>query len=131
MNNQSWKYIKPLKDANAVARFEADHGFEFPADLKEIILSNNGGRPPLRRYDIGDDRGKEFKTLLSFNESDIETIFKCYPLDSADRTLIPFASDPAGDYFVVKDGRICLWKHEQDRLIVLADTFSDFLGMLY
>lgn len=131
MNMQTWKYVKPLQDVNAVEKFETAHGVEFPKDLKEILVSYNGGRPPLKRYNVGNKTGKEFKTLLSFNESDAETIYKCYPLDSADGELLPFASDPSGDYFVVKSGKICLWDHERDQIVVLADSFSEFLDTLY
>ncbi|HBB13440.1 MAG TPA: hypothetical protein DCZ76_04100 [Treponema sp.] len=49
------------------------------------------------------------------------------PLDSADNSLIPFASDPAGNYFVLRNGKICLWQHEIDETIELADTFTNFL----
>lgn len=126
-----WKYVKTLKDVSSIDKFESEHGFSFPKDLKDILLKYNGGRPPRRYFDVGSEKDKEFKTLLSFNESDIETIYKCYPLDSADKTLIPFASDPAGNYFVLKDNAVCLWNHETDETVFLAPTFTEFLQMLH
>lgn len=126
-----WKYVKTLKDVSSIDKFESEHGFSFPKDLKDILLKYNGGRPPRRYFDVGSEKDKEFKTLLSFNESDIETIYKCYPLDSADKTLIPFASDPAGNYFVLKDNAVCLWNHETDKTVFLAPTFTEFLQMLH
>lgn len=126
-----WKYVKVLKDTLSIEKFESEHGISFPKDLKDILLKYNGGRPPRRYFDVGSEKDKEFKTLLSFNESDIETIYKCYPLDSADKTLIPFASDPAGNYFVLKDNAVCLWNHETDKTVFLAPTFTEFLQMLH
>lgn len=126
-----WKYVKALKDASSIDRFEAEHGFSFPKDLKEILLKYNGGRPPKKYFDTETEKDKEFKTLLSFNDSDIETIYKCYPLDSADKTLVPFASDPAGNYFVLKDNSVWLWNHETDKTVFLASTFTEFLQTLH
>lgn len=131
MNEIIWKYVKPLKNANAIDVFEKEHAVSFPADLREILFKNNGGRPSLKYYDTKTEKDKEFKTLLSFNEEDSETIYKHYPLDSSDKTLIPFASDPAGNYFVLKDNSIYLWKHESDSTIFLASSFSAFLSMLH
>ena len=131
MSEITWKYVKPLKDTNAIENFEKEHSVSFPSDLKDILSKNNGGRPSVKYYDTKTEKDKEFKTLLSFNEEDIETIYKYYPLDSSDDKLLPFASDPAGNYFVVKDGKICLWNHENDSTICLANTFSDFLASLH
>ena len=131
MENQTWKYVKPLEDAHSIETFEKSHGISFPADLKEILRKYSGGRPPLKLYDTAMEKNKEFKTLLSFNRSDIENIYKYYPLESSDTTLIPFASDPAGNYFVIKDGKVFLWDHETDETIFLANTFTDFFKAMH
>lgn len=126
-----WKYVKALKNVDAVDNFEEKHSVVFPKDLKEIILKYNGGRPSYKYFNTDSEKDKEFKTLLSFNEDDIETIYKHYPLDSNDKTLLPFASDPAGNYFVVKDNKICLWNHETDSCKVISASFTEFLQMLH
>lgn len=131
MDNKNWKYVKPLENPLAIEDFEKANGVEFPADAKEIFRECNGGRPPMRFYNTAMENNKEFKTLLSFNKSDIENIYKYFPLDSSDRTLIPFASDPAGNYFVIKAGKICLWNHETDKTIFLANTLTEFLNSLH
>ena len=131
MNEIIWKYVKPLKNINAIEKFEKEHSILFPLDLKGILTKFNGGRPSLKYYDTKTERDKEFKTLLSFNEEDIETIYKHYPLDSSDKTLVPFASGPAGNYFVVKDEKIYLWNHETDSVDYIANSFSDFLSNLH
>ena len=131
MDNNSWKYVKPLQDSQAIEQFEKAHGIVFPDDLKEIMKKNNGGCPPLKYYDMASEKNKEFKTLLSFNKSDVENIYKVFPLESSDTTLVPFASDPAGNFFVLKDGKIFFWNHENDKTMFLADTFTEFLSSLH
>ena len=131
MRNITWNYVKELKDVLSIEKFENAHEFTYPADLKEILFKYNGGRPNLRYYDVGSEYDKEFKNLLSFNETDIENIYKVYPIESSDGTLVPFASDPAGNFFVLKDSKIFLWNHESNSCIFISDTFSDFLMKLH
>lgn len=131
MNNKTWKYVKPLENEQTIEDFEKTHGVTFPEDLKEIFRKYNGGRPPMKRYDTALEKNKEFKTLLSFNRTDVENIYKFCPLDSSDATLIPIASDPAGNFFVLKDGKIFFWNHETDETMLLANTFTEFLSTLH
>ena len=131
MDEMTWKYVKELKNSAAVDDFEKVHGVVFPADLKAVLIKYNGGRPAKKYFDVGAEKDKEFKTLLSFNDADIENIYKYYPLDSADKTLIPFASDPAGNYFVLKNNAVHLWLHEADKTVFVAATFTEFLHMLH
>lgn len=128
---KKWKYVKPLNNPNAVEEFEKTHEVTFPEDLKEIIKCYNGGRPEFKLYDTATEKNKEFKTLLSFNKTDIENIHKYCNVDSKDKTMIPFASDPAGNLFVLKNNKIYFWNHETDVTSFLADSFSDFLDTLY
>lgn len=131
MKDITWKYVKPLVDAGSIAEYESLVGTTLPEDLKNTIRTNNGGRPSLKYYDLASEKDKEFKSLLSFNRGDIENVFAFYPLDSANKKLVPFASDSAGNCFVVKNGAIHLWLHELDRTIFVADSFSAFLEMLH
>ena len=52
MNEITWKYVKELKDTNAVDAFEKENKIEFPNDLKQVLLKYNGGRPSLKYYDL-------------------------------------------------------------------------------
>ena len=131
MKNIVWKYVKPLAKPESIAEYEALTESQLPDDIKEAIRHHNGGRPSLKYYDLPPEKDKEFKTLLSFNRNDAENVFLFYPLDSAAGKLIPFASDPAGNLFVVKDGEIHLWLHESDTTVFLAESFSSFLETLH
>ena len=131
MKNITWKYVKPLVKEESIAEYEKMTGVSLPDDIKTTIRTNNGGRPSFKYYDIAAEHDKEFKSLLSFNKDDIESVFSLYPLDSSDKHLVPFATDPAGNCFVIKDGKIFLWLHEVDKTIFLAYTFTDFLASLH
>ena len=131
MKDITWKYVKPLVDAGSIAEYESLVGTTLPEDLKNTIRTNNGGRPSLKYYDLASEKDKEFKSLLSFNRGDVENVFAFYPLDSANKKLIPFATDPAGNFFVVKNGAIHLWLHELDKTMFVAESFSAFLEMFH
>ena len=131
MKNITWKYVKPLANAESIAEYEVLTESSLPEDIKEAVRMYNGGRPSLKYYDLSEEKDKEFKTLLSFNRNDIENVFAFYPLDSASGKLVPFASDPAGNLFVVKDCKIYLWLHETDTIVFLSESFSSFLETLH
>ena len=115
----------------SIIEYETLVGASLPDDLRSAIRACNGGRPSLKYYDLSSEKDKEFKSLLSFNRGDIENVFSCYPLDSSDKTLVPFAIDSAGNFFVLKDGKIYLWFHEVDRTVFVADSFSAFIELLH
>ena len=131
MENITWKYVKPLTNENSIAEYEKLTATSLPSDVKEVVRTCNGGRPSPTYYDLATEKDKEFKTLLSFNREDIENVFKFYPLDSSDKSLVPFAIDSAGNCFVVKNGTIHLWLHELDKTIPLSDSFTTFLKSLH
>jgi cell wall assembly regulator SMI1 len=132
----TWKYVKPLSEANAIEDFEKKNNLSLPSDLKECIKANNGGRPSLNVFDTDDSKERVFKTLLSFNESDVENIYKYFPIiNSQSNNLIPFASDPSGNYLCLQNNKIVLFLHdnlpETERLEYVSDTFSSLLGKLH
>lgn len=123
-----WKYIKPLQDADAVKDFEQEAGTTLPSDLKALVGKYNGGRPARHTYDTATERGKVFKTLLSFNRGDAENVYKYRDVDTKNKDMIPIASDPAGNLFVLKGGKVYLWNHETDETTFLANSVSDLLA---
>jgi cell wall assembly regulator SMI1 len=132
MANITWKYIKPLSKTDAIENFEKKNGISFPSDLKKCIKANNGGRPSSTVFDTNDSKERVFKALLSFNESDAENIYKYFPIiNSHSNNLIPFASDPFGNYICLKDSKVVLFLHETGKLEYIADSFSCLLEKLY
>ena len=131
MKNIIWKYVKPLVDGASIEEYETRTGASLPDDIKETVRLHNGGRPSLKYFDLPNEADKEFKSLLSFNRSDVENVFAFYPIDSSDKDIVPFAIDPAGNLFVIKGGNIHLWLHETDKTVFLANSFSAFLETLH
>ena len=132
MQDITWKYVKTLQSESAVEDFEKANNVSFPQDMKECIKANNGGRPDRKFFDTDKAKERVFKTLLSFNETDIENIYKFFPIvRNTVPDLLPFASDPFGNFFCVKENRIVLLMHETGAIEEVADSFSHFLSKLY
>jgi len=133
MNNLSWKRVKPLINDKAIEIIESESGIKLPADIISCIKLYNGGRPDKDTFDTQSSQERLFKILLSFNESDVETVFKAIAvLKGEGLTLLPLASDPGGNYICYdpNDG-IVLWLHETNTTEKIADNFTDFLSRLY
>ena len=128
----TWKYVKNLQDIKAIDNFEKEHSVSFPQDLKACIIKNNGGRPSKSILDTATEKGHVFKVLLSFNKEDRETIFTIYEvLQKEDSSLLPFASDPAGNFLCIKDGKVVLYLHETGGVEKVANSFSELIEKLY
>jgi len=132
MADITWKYVKPLSKTDAIENFEKKNGVSLPSDLKKCIKANNGGRPSFTVFDTNVSKERVFKTLLSFNESDAENIYKYFPIiHSHSNSLIPFASDPFGNYICLQDSKVVLFLHETGKSEYIADSFSSLLEKLY
>jgi hypothetical protein len=132
MADITWKYIKELANKMAVEDFEKAHNISLPSELKDCIKKNNGGRPNKAVFDTDKSKERVFKTLLSFNESDMENIYKFFPIiQTHSKSLIPFASDPGGNFLCIKDKKIVLFLHETTSLEKVADSFNELLDKLY
>jgi len=132
MANIHWKYVKPLINKAAVEDFEKKYNVSFPSDLKQGIKVNNGGRPDKSTFDTNKTTERVFKTLLSFNEEDVETIYKYFPIIHREITsLLPFASDPGGNFLCLKDGKVVLYLHEIGDIESVAISFTELMDKLY
>lgn len=127
----TWKYVKEIKNANAIEEFEKTNSIQFPDDLRSILKKYNNGRPSAKCFDTQNAKEKEFKKLLSFNKDDTENIFEFVAFDTKLSGLIPFADDPSGNLICLYQGKIYYWLHESDSVEYLADSFTEFLGKLY
>ncbi|MBV4450361.1 SMI1/KNR4 family protein [Clostridium sporogenes] len=133
MNNLTWKYVKPLKNDNAVECFEADNGFKLPPDIISYIKQNNGGRPDKKIFDTEVSKGRLLKSLLSFNKDDLETVYDAIDILKNENTkLVPIATDPGGNYICYHTIHhdIVLWLHETNTTERISDSFTAFLETL-
>ena len=108
--------------------------FEFPEDFKEFIKKNNGGYPKRRIFKLNGSE-EVVDHFLSFKENDIENIIEFNQLEDSEGirdTVVAIAIDPFGNYIVFnrEDNKIMFYEHEEDSKFYLADTFTEFLGLL-
>ncbi len=113
----TWKYVKPLKDPKAVKSFLAKYKIDLPTSLVDIMEKYNGGRPSDKVVVTDTKREYVFKSMLSYNSDDKETIYKIYPDLFKETDWFPFASDAAGNFicYDVKKKKCVLYNHETDK----------------
>ena len=115
---KNWKYVKPLEDKDAVKEFLRKYHINLPKSMIEILETYNGGRPADKRILTTAKREYVFKTLLSYNKNDKETIYSMYPEPFRKLGLYPIASEAAGNYvcYDVTTRNWVLYNHERDRV---------------
>ena len=114
MKEMTWKYVKPLKKSDAVDSFLRKYSITLPKELVKCIANNNGGRPSEKLFDT--NKGKEyvFKSLLSYNDDDVECIYRVYPRLFEGTSLYPIGTDASGNFvcFDTVEEKYILLKHE-------------------
>lgn len=135
MADLKWKYVSPLKEGTEVEAAEMKYHFKLPEDLRVCLTKHNAGVPSLSTFDFGENKEMVFGGLLSFNKDDLDCFYDYVSLferaDGKGLKMFPFALDPAGNFFCVKDNKIVLYNHETDETIAICETFTQFLDMLY
>ena len=127
----TWKYATPISD-ELISEVESKYDIQLPEDLKSILKEGNNGVPSKRFFDTNVAEGHEWKTLLSYDKSDIENVYSAISiLKDVDVNLFPFGNDPAGNMICLKGGKVVFWNHETDALEFVADSISEFLAKLY
>ena len=112
--NITWKYVKPLKDESVVDAFLDKYHVELPTKLIDLIKKYNGGRPSEKTILTCKKVEYVFKSLLSYNIADKETVFSFYPSLFIGTSLYPIGSDAAGNFicFDTKKKQYFLCNHE-------------------
>ena len=113
----TWKYVKPLNDPTAVKNFLDKYGVSLPITLIEIMEKYNGGRPSEKAIITDTNREYVFKSMLSYNMSDKDTIYSIYPEVFGKTNWFPFASDAAGNFvcYDTQDDEYVLYNHETNK----------------
>jgi hypothetical protein len=123
------KYVKQLKDENSISIFAKNNGVDFPEEFIEFVKKNNGGRPVKNEVVLTNGSEKVVNSFLSFNDEDKENVYKARRWVS-NKNLIPFANDPAGNYYCLLDGKVVFYFHEDDSVVDVAESFGTFLEKL-
>lgn len=132
----------PCEDSD-IANLEAHLGVVFPKDYRLFVATSGGGSPVETDFDINEPRGVfnasigVFLTVADGKYGIAETLrnIEERKIDG----LIPVAESGGGD-FVCLDYResdspvIAYWHHGRhgldDELVIVCDTFSEFLSLL-
>ena len=135
MKKIQWKYVSPLREKSAVDVLEIKYHYPLPDDLKSCILENNAGVPSPCLFDFGENKGKVFGGLLSYNPDDLDNIYEFIELfwneSNSNLSMFPFGIDPAGNFLCVKDKKVVFFDHETGNAIPICDTFMQLLEMLH
>lgn len=122
------KFVKPILDGTAMDKFFEEVGIQIPEAFQDFFIENNGGRPINNQCMLLNGNEKILNTFLSFNESDKENVYKARRrVEVDDMKLIPFANDPSGNYFCIKDGRVIFYSHEDSEEMEICDSFDAFI----
>lgn len=127
-----WKRCRALSNPNAVNDFMKKYNCILSKELVDCIITNNGGRPYPDVVSLGNGDESDVKALLSFNETDKENAYKIieYFISKYHGSLVPFASDSAGNYYCEKGRKIVLWTQDGE-VIPVANSFTDFIDSLH
>ena len=138
-----WKFVKPLRDAQQISKFEETVEYLFPQEFKEVVKQFNGGFPEKNTFDISESEECDFNNLLSFNKKDRGSIWNLVDRNTTKKQkwsveglpwkYVPFASDSFGDFicFDRSNNHIVLWDHETGKIEEVAKDFLSFLESLY
>lgn len=128
----TWKYVIPLKSKFAISKYfmkYLKYG-GIPADLQICFVKYNGGTPNPQCFTLGKENYKVFGNLLSLNKDDEDSVYK-FTSVAKRKKIIPFGITPNGDLLCISKGKIVYYDHENDSIIPICNTFTEFLNSLY
>lgn len=129
------KYVKPLKDPNAIKRYETASGYSFSESYKAFVTEFNGGRPAKNCFRTQDGTERVLKSFLSFNADDKETIWAIseWNEEELQGKYVPIALDPAGNLicFDKQTGAVIFLDTETMHCDTISPDFSSLLCALY
>lgn len=148
-----WMFAKPSPLAGVVEDFEEEFGCKFPSGYKSITRVCNGGSPIPSFYPYARRSGIIFNNLLSWPyEADGEGSHRVRDAlrslsGRLPKNVIPFASDPAGNYLcfdfnktaVDSEPLVVFWVMDREdpdgldprqAVIPVCDSFSELVRSL-
>ena len=119
----------PLTDEQ-VALIESENGWTFPQAYMDFLGRHNGGVPDVNMCAVGDNQDCRVTGFIPADGIKEEARF----IENLSENAIPIAWAECGNYVLMEmsgSGAIRYWDHEEPtRDVVLAETFSGFIGAL-
>ncbi|HEU4321849.1 MAG TPA: SMI1/KNR4 family protein [Roseiflexaceae bacterium] len=145
-NNLEWIDSHHIIGDDVIRQVEQELAVTFPPDFVEYAKRYHGGRPTINSFDYIDENNNlitnGFEVLISFDLNYKWNIVRQnkQPPEELPKGVIIFGINGGGGYmcFDYRSRKeyppIVFWSHDSfsaETVIPLADTFLDFLGMLY
>jgi hypothetical protein len=132
--NIDWKFEKPVATDRVLSLLESHFKIILPEDYKSLVKRYNGARPKPNVIKVGEKKERVIKAFLTVHptKGGVKDV-KEWLTGQIRETLIPFASDPFGNYFCFcydnsrVEPEICFWSHETRQSEYLASSFNQFL----
>ncbi len=121
-----WKYVESVNEKD-LEKLEANFSIKLPSDYKNLLKSCNRGKPTRCRFDISDRKACVLDYFIDLSKA------KSIAESIGQTELIPIGNDPFGNIIAYKKDslKIVFWDHETKKVKNIADSFTDFLNMLY
>lgn len=128
-----WKYVKPLRNGEAVDSYCEEMGVMIPARLASFLKEHNGGRPMPCTFDT-DRRGDYvFNSLYSYNREDAVSIWSVDMRELISSGMYPVGIEATGNVicYDLSNKRLVLWEHESGdfEIITISSNPDLFEGM--
>lgn len=128
----SWKYVKPLKDSNAIETICKERSVRIPAKTAKALRINNGGRPSSKHFDTVRETDYVLSSLYSFNSDDPNSIIGNLDLYFG-RGLFPIGIEAGGNAVCLEleSNRLILAKHESgDNEPIVLESNTELFSQL-
>ena len=104
----NWKYKIDVVNQNVFSDIEKKYGIVIAEELRALILTANAATPSKYNFMLGATE-RVVGAILSFNEGETDTDTVYTALSTMeDKTLVPFAIDPFGNYICYSNKNILL-----------------------
>lgn len=146
MDDLMWEDMFPPVNDEHIRHIEGHLGVRFPHDYRECAKRYHGGYPLISSFDYIDPYlgvvGTGLGELFNFDLDDRWNILwqNQSPPESLPQGLVMIGQDGGGGYICLdyrsgeESPRIAFWRSNApsaDTVIHLADTFTEFIGMLH
>lgn len=124
------RWINYVELEEKICAIEKELNVSFPNDFKDIIQKYNKGMPNPNKIPLGEDKYAVFDRLISFNKSEMFTVYTSQTEIMKEKKIIPFGTTETGKYICFKNDTIVLYSVDHDAEKLIAPSFSAFLELL-
>ncbi len=136
-----WRWATPLSDVTIIEKVEKLIHYRYPEVYKKIVMQYNGAIPKAMIFDTTLTEERVFNNLISLEDGTLEGALddvlageiNQWSYDGLPWQYIPFGSDPFGNFicFDRETDHVVFFDHEFEDIEEVADSFTEFLDLLY